>query len=122
MGNVDRTLPPTYFWNPNTRPGSSVGRMSALYANSPNIEPRVRLSWSFPSYAKQVVSYWPIEWTLDTSKLLTKDLHRNSVDCPDMVPAAYRGRKAKNLNIKEIKTSSINHHYPFNTFSHCRLG
>ena len=26
-----------------------------------------------------------------------------------MTPAAYRGRKATNLNIKEIKTSSINH-------------
>ena len=45
-----------------------------------------------------------VEWTLDTSKLLTKD-------CLDMVPAAYHGRKAKILNIKEIKTSSINHHY-----------
>ena len=28
-----------------------------------------------------------------------------------MVPAAYRGRKAKILNINEIKTSSISHHY-----------
>ena len=44
-------LPSTHFWNPNTRRGSSVGSMSALYANSPNIEPRVRLSWIFPSYA-----------------------------------------------------------------------
>ena len=51
MGTVDRPLPPTHFWNPNTRRGSSVGSMSALYANSPNIEPRVRLSWIFPSYA-----------------------------------------------------------------------
>ena len=30
-----------------------------------------------------------------------------------MTPAAYRGRKATHQNIKEIKTSSINHHYPF---------
>ena len=30
-----------------------------------------------------------------------------------MTLAAYRGRKATNQNIKEIKTSSINHHYPF---------
>ena len=51
MGTVDRPLPPTHFWNPNTRRASSVGGMSALYANSPNIEPRVRLSWIFPSYA-----------------------------------------------------------------------
>ena len=50
-GIVDRTFPSTHFWNPNTRRGSSVGSMSALYANSPNIEPRVRLSWIFPSYA-----------------------------------------------------------------------
>ena len=31
MGTVDRPLPPRYFWNPNTRRGSSVGSMSALY-------------------------------------------------------------------------------------------
>ena len=34
-----------------------------------------------------------------------------------MTTAAYRGRKATNQNIKEIKTSSINHHYP-SQFTH----
>ena len=48
MGTIDRPLPPPHFWNPNTRRGSSVSRMSALYANSPNIDPRVCLSWMFP--------------------------------------------------------------------------
>ena len=70
MGTVDRPLPPHIFWNPNTRRGSSGGSKSALYANSPNIEPRVRLSWIFLSYAyleKQVVNYWQKEWALDTS-------------------------------------------------------
>ena len=76
MGTVDRPLTPTYFWNPNTRRGSSVGSMSALYANSPSFVdffPRTLIQ------EKQVVSYWPKEWTLDTSKLPTGDLHRNSV-------------------------------------------
>ena len=48
-----RSRPPThtFFLNPNTRRDSSVGTKYALYANSPNIEPRARLSWIFPSYA-----------------------------------------------------------------------
>ena len=78
MGTVDRPLPFPYFWNPNTKRGSSVGSM---YANSPNIEPRVRLSLIFPLrliYEKQVVSYWTKEWALDTSKLPTGDLPKNS--------------------------------------------
>ena len=48
MGTVDRPFPPPHFWNLNTRRCSSVGSMSALYTNSPNIEPRVRLSWILP--------------------------------------------------------------------------
>ena len=81
-GTVDRPLPPTHFWNPNTRRRSSVGSMPALYANSPNIEPRVRLPSIFPLtliLEKQAVYYWPNEWTLDCSKLPTGDLPRNSV-------------------------------------------
>ena len=41
--NFDRPLPPPNFCNPNTMRGRSFGSMSALYANSPNIDPRVRL-------------------------------------------------------------------------------
>ena len=73
MGTVDRPPPTPTCLDPNIRHGNSVGSMSALYANSPNIAPRVRLSLSFLSSAeeKQVVSYLPKEWTLDSSKLPT---------------------------------------------------
>ena len=44
-----RSHPPTpTFLKPNSSCGISIGSMSALYANSPNIEPRVCLSWIFP--------------------------------------------------------------------------
>ena len=52
MGTVDRPLSSVYtFLESKHQGGSSVGSMSALYANSPNIVPRVRLSWIFPSNA-----------------------------------------------------------------------
>ena len=84
MGTADRPLSPTHFWNPNTKRGSSVGSMSAVYANSPNKEPVLAsvIRGFFPLTLikeKQVVSYWPKEWALDTSSLPTGDLPRNSV-------------------------------------------
>ena len=44
-------LPDPTFWIPNTRRVSLAVSMPALYTNSPNLEPDVRWSWLFLSFA-----------------------------------------------------------------------